>query len=222
MKNESVWNAWFPDFVRAGEPALEKFINAAKFLELPAEQTVFQPGSQCANYYLLVSGSIRVFVLTPRGREVLLYRVQTGEGCVMTTSCLLGEAPYNVFAITDSSVTVIAVPTQVFHETITLSPTFRRFVFRGFTQRLANVLMRLEELMEGDIDQMLADFLIDHNQSGLVVTTHQMLADQIGTAREVVSRHLKRFEGEGWVQLSRGNIRLLNPDAIASYSKKKK
>jgi CRP/FNR family transcriptional regulator len=180
---------------------------------------IFQPGSQCGNYYLLIDGTIRVFVMTSSGREVLLYRVSQGQGCVITTSCLLGEDPYNVYGITDDPVRAFAIPSMLFHETLNHSEAFRNFVFRGFAHRLSRVLSRLEDLVEGDIDQMLAEALISQHQKNKVTLTHQKLAEHIGTAREVISRHLKHLENKGWIELSRGSIRLLDINALTEQAR---
>ena len=214
MDVERLWREVFPGLSDAGDAALKKLMQAARIVELPSEKTIFQPGSACGHYYLLLEGSIRVLVLTTSGREVLLYRVQRGEGCVITTSCLLGDESYNVYGITDGPIKAFSSPSHLFHETLRNSERFRAFVFRGFAQRLALVLGRLADLVEGNIDQMLADALITLALNGRVNVTHQALADQIGTAREVVSRHLKRFESQGWLHLSRGCISLLDPTAL--------
>ncbi|MEY2700773.1 MAG: hypothetical protein RIQ52_1528 [Pseudomonadota bacterium] len=213
------WGEAFPAFLNSGDPVIEHLMACARMTELAAEQMVFQPGSQCDHYHLLLHGAIRVFVTTPGGREIFLYRVRRGEGCVMTASCLLGSDPYNVFGISEGSVSAYSVPAHVFHQSLSQSLFFRTFVFQGFGARLASVLSRLEDLMEGNIDQMLVDALMAFSQHGCVNMTHQALADQIGTAREVVSRHLKHFELMGWVKLSRGRIILNNTAALSLYAK---
>ena len=221
LNAELLWTTHFPDFADSTDPSLQKLISSARVVELPAEKTIFQPGTQCAHYYLLLAGTIRVFVLTASGREVLLYRVQGGEGCVITTSCLLGDASYNVFGTSDCVVKAFAIPSSLFHETLQASEIFRKFVFRGFAHRLALVLARLEALVEGDIDQMLTDALLNLSKNNQVKITHQLLAEQIGTAREVISRHLKRYETAGWVELSRGSIRLLDISALKKHATRK-
>ena len=221
MNGEILWKTHFPDFASSTDLSIQKLMASARIVDLPADKTIFQPGSHCGHYYLLLEGTIRVFVLTASGREVLLYRVQGGEGCVITTSCLLGDDPYNVFGTSDGVVKAFAIPSSLFHETLQTSEPFRKFVFRGFAHRLSLVLARLESLVEGDIDQMLADALLQLSQNNRVSITHQLLADRIGTAREVVSRHLKRYETEGWVKLSRGSISLLNTTAIKTHAGKR-
>ena len=221
LNGELLWKTHFPDFAGSVDLSIRKLMASARIVDLPADKTIFQPGSHCGHYYLLLEGTIRVFVLTASGREVLLYRVQGGEGCVITTSCLLGDDPYNVFGTSDGVVKAFAIPSSLFHETLQTSEPFRKFVFRGFAHRLSLVLARLESLVEGDIDQMLADALLQLSQNNRVSITHQLLADRIGTAREVVSRHLKRYETEGWVKLSRGSISLLNTTALKTHAGKR-
>lgn len=214
MKTRDLWEATYPDFALSEEVPIRRLMADSRLVELPAEKTLFQPGAACGNYFLLIDGTIRVFVMTVSGREVLLYRVAQGEGCVITTACLLGGEPYNVFGITESPVRAFALSNRLFHESLNHSSTFRQFVFRGFAQRLSRILLRLEALVEGDIGQMLAEVLLSQHQRNTVTLTHQKLAEQIGTAREVVSRHLKHLEKRGWIQLSRGSIQLLDIAAL--------
>ena len=214
MTTDELWRENYPDFAKSDDPHIRHLMAQSRVVEVPSEKTIFQPGSQCGNYYLLINGSIRVFVLTSSGREVLLYRVTQGQGCVITTSCLLGEDPYNVFGISDSPVRAFAIPSTLFHQALNKSELFRTYVFRGFASRLSRVLARLEDLVEGDIDKMLAEVLIARCQESKVILTHQKLADQIGTAREVISRHLKRFEKMRWIALHRGWIQILDIKAL--------
>jgi len=206
MAATEIWNRYFPDFLSSGEPALAHLMQVARVLEIPRHQTIFQPGGACGNYLLVLDGTVRVQIMTPSGREVLLYRVNPGHACILTTSCLLGANDYPAFGITETAVMALAIPAEDFHMTIGQSAFFRRFVFAGFSERLSGVIGRMEELVEGDIDRMLAQALLEAARHGQVRLTHQDLAVAIGSAREVVSRHLKRLEEKGWVTLGRGSI----------------
>ena len=204
------WSRYFPDFVESRDESLQRLMTAARQLTLPAGQTLFQPGGGCGNYLLVLEGSVRVQIMTPSGREVLLYQVKPGSACILTTSCLLGANDYPAFGITETAVSALAIPADDFHRAIGQSTFFRTFVFSGFSERLSGVIGRMEELVEGDIDRMLAKTLLDAARDGKVTMTHQDLAVAIGSAREVVSRHLKQWEGKGWVKLARGNLELLD------------
>lgn len=213
-----IWSRYFPEFSACGDAALSRLMNVARRLGIPRDQTIFQPGGACGNYLLVLEGTVKVKIMTPSGREVLLYRVQPGNACILTTSCLLGANDYPAFGIAETPVTALAIPAEEFHRAIGQSAFFRRFVFAGFSERLSGVIGRMEELVEGDIDRMLAQALLDAAANGQVRMTHQSLAVAIGSAREVVSRHLKRLEEKGWVNLGRGAITLTDESALRSLS----
>ncbi|MGZ8219828.1 Crp/Fnr family transcriptional regulator [Methylomagnum sp.] len=208
MADATLWAQYFPDFAARAEPPVERLKTVAKLVRLSADQTVFQPGSPCGNYLLVLEGCVRVRIFTPSGREVLLYQVRRGGACILTTSCLLGGNDYPAEGITESPVTALAVPAAEFHQALNESTFFRAFVFAGFADRLTRVIVRMEELVEGDIDRMLAKALLASGTLDPVRKTHQALAADIGTAREVVSRHIKRFEERGWVRLGRGTVEI--------------
>lgn len=213
-----VWSRYFPTFSSNPDEAVERLMKAANLLELPAGQTIFQPGGTCGNYLLVLDGTVRVQILTPSGREVLLYRVNPGNACILTTSCLLGANDYPAYGITETRVIALAIAAADFHQALGQSVFFRTFVFSGFADRLSGVIGRMEELLEGDIDRMLARALLDAAHDGKVEMTHQDLAIAIGSAREVVSRHLKRLESREWVRLSRGSIVLSDEKALQALA----
>jgi CRP/FNR family transcriptional regulator len=214
MADPEEWSRYFPEISSSTDEALARLKKAANLLDLPAGQTIFQPGGRCGNYLLVLAGTVRVQILTPSGREVLLYRVNPGHACILTTSCLLGANDYPAFGITETQVAALAIPAGDFHQAIGQSVFFRTFVFSGFADRLSRVIVRMEELLEGDIDRMLARALLDSARDGKVDMTHQELAIAIGSAREVVSRHLKRMESLGWVKLSRGSVDLIDQKSL--------
>jgi CRP/FNR family transcriptional regulator len=219
MADIEVWSRYFPEFSSNPDEALSRLMSAANLLDLPAGQTIFQPGGSCGNYLLVLAGTVRVQILTPSGREVLLYRVSPGHACILTTSCLLGANDYPAFGITETQVSALAIPAGDFHQAIGQSAFFRAFVFSGFADRLSGVIVRMEELLEGDIDRMLAKALLDSARDGKVDMTHQDLAVAIGSAREVVSRHLKRLESRQWVKLSRGSLQLINYESLETLAR---
>lgn len=220
MADTALWNRYFPNFSPAADSAMARLMAQAKLMSLPAEQTIFQPGSLCGHYLLVLEGTVRVQIVTPSGREVLLYQVQSGNACILTTSCLLGGNRYPAFGITDQAVSALAISADDFHHAIGQSNVFRTFVFAGFAQRLAHVIGRMEELVEGDIDCMLARTLLNSAADDRVRMTHQDIAVAIGSAREVVSRHLKRLEDKGWVKLARGSLDLLDRESLEKLAYK--
>ncbi|MFY9656510.1 MAG: Crp/Fnr family transcriptional regulator [Methylocystis sp.] len=200
--------------------ALDEATNAAVekrgfILRAPAGAWVFREGLACEGYPIIVSGRIRVQKTGANGREIALYRVGPGETCVITTACLMRDAVYDAEAMAETDVTAKVLPKAVFRELLATSESFRDFVFRAFSARLASLLARIEEVAFERIDRRLAQRVLDAaDAEGAVAQTHRELAVELGTAREVVSRKLKDFERSGWIELHRGGLRLLNLAAL--------
>ncbi len=215
--NLPLWEKYFPQFIQNKDPFVEQLMASAKKVEIPAGQQVFYPGSLCENYLLMLEGCIKTKLISENGREVLLYHVRSGDSCVLTTSCLLSGEHYPAEGVTEEQVTAFVIPAAVFHHSVNHSAFFRQFVFEKFAQRLSSVFSRMEEVVFGPIDQRLARALLDTHKT-VIKTTHQELAAELGTAREVVSRHLKRYEAYGWVNLSRGAVEITDVPALEKLS----
>ena len=187
----------------------------AFILRAPAGSWIFRDGLACEAYPIVVSGRIRVQKTGANGREIALYRVGPGETCVITTACLMRDAVYDAEAVAETDVTAKVLPKAVFRELLATSESFRDFVFRSFSARLAHLLARIEEVAFERIDRRLAQRLLDAaGEDGALAATHRELALELGTAREVVSRKLKDFERNGWIELYRGGLRLVHPEAL--------
>ena len=205
----------FPQLFETDDPTLRRIMATARTITVPAATRIFSPGNPCQNYLLVIDGSVRVQLVAENGREVLLYRVHGGQSCILTTSCLLGADRYPAEGIAETQVTALALPQSAFNEGLDHCPVFRRFVFNNLGQRFATVVARMEAVAFHSIDTRLADALLKRcDRQTHTAVTHQELALELGTAREVISRHLKRFETRGWVRLSRGVITLTDTDAL--------
>lgn len=219
LTSEILWNTHFPEFVRVGEAGINSLMASAKLVELPAGQQVFYPGAVCEQYLLVLEGSVKAQIISEAGREMLLYRVRPGDSCVLTTSCLLSGDQYPAEGITEDQVLAFAISSHVFYRCIEQSAFFREFVFKKFSARLSDVIALLENVTFSAIDTRLAKALLAE-ESNLITLTHQELAIKLGSAREVISRHLKRFEAYGWVALNRGTISLLDAGALKNVATK--
>jgi CRP/FNR family transcriptional regulator, anaerobic regulatory protein len=210
------WLGRFPALAAARDPELQRLVAAAPLLQVPAGVTVFHAGDACERYLMVLEGSVRVQKLAENGREIVLYRVAAGETCVLTTSCLLAGERYPAEGVTESPVTAAALPLARFQEALARSETFRRFVFTSFGERMAELMTLVEAIAFGRLDSRLAQRLLALGQStARVPITHQQLAAELGSAREVISRLLKEFERLGCIALERGEIAILDPVALA-------
>lgn len=177
---------------------------------MPANVDVFSPGSPCSAYLIVLEGAVRVQMLATTGREILLYRVLPGESCVLTTACLLGNEAYPAEGLTETETLAVAVPIERFKQLLATTSQFRDHVFAGFGRRIADILARMEDAVFHRIDLRLARLLLARGEDTAVTATHQDIATELGTAREVVSRQLKAFEKDGLVRLGRGSIEIVN------------
>ncbi len=159
----------------------------------------------------MLDGSVRVEKTAGNGRKIVLYRVARGETCLLTTSCLIAKQRYPAEGVTETEVLAAALPENIFHEALAISPEFRAFVFASFGARMTDLILLVEEITFGHADVRLARWLLDSGSApDEIVTTHQQLAAELGTAREVISRLLKEFERRGLVRLARGRIVITN------------
>jgi CRP/FNR family transcriptional regulator len=213
------WPEQFPELRGVDDPAWREVLAASRIVRLPAGTSVFRDGDSCRSYMLVLSGSMRIQKVSESGREIVLYRVEAGQGCVLTTSCLLAGRNYPAEGVTETEVTAVTIPLDRFEQGLAQSPGFRRFIFSTYTRRLTDLIMLIEEVAFGRIDVRLAHYLLRHaGGDGSLTVTHQELAVELGSAREVISRQLKEFERRGWVRLGRGRIVLLDRGALRRLS----
>ncbi len=180
---------------------------------------LFGPGDSSDAFLIPIKGAVRVEHMGPTGRSVVLYRVTPGDSCVMTTSCLLSGAPYEAYGYAEGAVEAIAMPAAAFRDLIEQEPEFRTLALGVFSRRMIELVEVIDELLLHRVDLRLAAWLAEKAAAGAAVAaTHQAIASELGTAREVVSRILKDFERRGWITLTRGAIRLKEPAALRRFA----
>ncbi len=212
---EQIWKHSFSSLFNCDDERVRQLSKQSKAISVAAKQRILVPGDSCHEYLLVAEGRLRIQFMTKSGREVVLYHVNPGDDCVLTTSCLFSGDNFPVEGITETDAILIAIPAKIFHETLESSLIFRKFVFSTFSKRLTDVIARMEMMCSSSIDYQLAKTLLQLGKKNLIISiTHQELASEIGTVREVVSRHLKRFEVNHWIQLKRGNIELIQPKGL--------
>jgi CRP/FNR family transcriptional regulator len=161
---------------------------------------------------MVVRGVVRVTKAAANGRELALYRVSPGDSCVISTGCLLGHAPYAARGVAETDVTLALLPSAMFDRLVEQHEPFRRYVFSLFSERLAGLMQLIEEVAFRRLDARLAALL--HARASPLRTTHQALADELGSVREIVSRLLRGFEEEGLVRLSREQVEVVDREGL--------
>ncbi|MCG2578532.1 Crp/Fnr family transcriptional regulator [Dechloromonas sp. XY25] len=195
----------------SGLPAerLTALTQAAAVMHIPAGSQVFAEHQPCQGFPLLLEGNIKVIKLAASGRELMLYRVIPGGSCIISSSCLLGHTDYNARGVAETPLTLLALPVDEFSRLLVEHATFRDFVFHLFTERIAELMQLVEEVAFARLDQRLAKLLLARHDNALNVT-HQQLADELGSVREIVSRLLKGFAAQGLVALGREQLTIVD------------
>ncbi len=196
------------------DPALAAAIDRdAIVLERQSGSVLFDAGSPCTGFLVLEDGLVRVSRLAEDGRELQLYRVEPGETCVLTVSCLLGRSDYPARGIADGVVRGVYLPAALFEQLTAASAPFRDFVYRAFSGRVSSLVELAASVTFGHLDRRLARALLERvRTSGRIVleVTHGDLATELASARESVSRLLGGFADAGVLEQRRGTIKVLD------------
>jgi CRP/FNR family transcriptional regulator, anaerobic regulatory protein len=191
---------------------LDEILTEAIVRDVPAGTVMFDERNACQAFPLLLQGTIRVSKTAPNGRELQLYRVVPGEACLLSSSCLLGNVPYSARGLAESDLVVVALPPPLFTRLLAEHEPFRAYVFSLFAERVSELMQLVEVVAFQRLDQRLAALLLGKGR--IIRTTHQSLAEELGSVREIVSRLLKSFADRGMVALERERIEILDPQAL--------
>jgi len=209
------WVKAFPELAVIDDPAWTQAIENSSMVVLPPEYEVFHEGEACKNYIFVLEGATRVYKLFESGREMVLYRLGKGETCSLTTSVLLAGGLYPANAVTEMETHAVLIPSSEFHAVFNSSTIFREYVCRVFGGRIRDMIMLLEAVTTRNVNVRLARWLLENRSpENTVEVSHRELAFELGTAREVISRHLREFEKTSWVRLSRKNIEVIDNQSL--------
>jgi CRP/FNR family transcriptional regulator len=199
----------FPVFRNASTKFLHDLLGASRHQAFHKHLTIYSEGDSCPAIAFLLSGEIRIFKIGEGGREITLYEIQSGETCILNASCILSGLTYPAHAVATEEGEMLLVPAVEFRRLIGTYSEMRDFVFNIISRRLASVMALVEEIVFGRMDERLLDYLKREAVNQQLAKTHQEIASDLGTSREVVSRILKDFERRGMLMLSRNLIRLV-------------
>ncbi|MHB1453328.1 MAG: Crp/Fnr family transcriptional regulator [Saccharofermentanales bacterium] len=181
------------------------------FSKIPQGTQLVRSSSECSGMILLREGRIRAFISSEDGREITLYRLLPGDSCVMTASCMLKSVKFQIYLEVEKNASLFVIPQSIFIRLNTENSAVKDFTMNLLADKFSQVVSIVEQMVFESIPTRIAIFLME--QSGLdnstdLEITHDIIAKNIGTAREVVSRVLKTLEKDGVIELARGHIRL--------------
>lgn len=197
------------------EDQVEHALRNGRWVSLKTGAVVFEELQSCNAYPFVLSGSVRVVKRSDSGREIALYSVKAGDACVVSSACLLGNKPYNALGVVQSDCEMLMMPTSEFDDLLSIK-IFREFIFSLFSRRVLDLMLLIDEVAFRKLDQRLARLLISKGTS--VDMSHQHLADELGTVREMITRILSGFADRGWVRLNRGSIEVIEKQELERMS----
>lgn len=198
----------FPRFRREGELVAEILAHARR-QTFPSDSHLYWEGDSCSAIAFVLAGEIRVYRCGESGREITLYEIGPDETCILNASCILGNNAYPANAVTVSAGEMLLIPAHEFRRLLGNYEAMSAFVYSLLSQRLAEVMELVQEVAFGRMDERLFEYLIEKSADGILHATHQKIANDLGTSREVVSRLLKDLERRGRILLARNVITLL-------------
>ena len=221
MNDTRTASALFRDLIDGSEQ-LSRTSSESGIFEVKSGNYVCMEGDLCRSLPLVIDGSVRVYKTAESGREITLYRIESGESCVVTASCIIGERPFPAFAAAETDVRAIMVPAGHFRQLVRDVDAWHDYVFGLLSGKLADVIELVEEVAFKRVDERLARRLVrsahedDPEKPFTVVATHESIASDLGTSREVVTRLLRDFEEAGWIRRGNRGIEVLDAQALIS------
>ena len=198
----------FPFFRTASKSLVESILSLSRHIKISANVLVKLEGDECQDFVLMLSGEKRIYKIGGSSREITLYEIGPGDICVLNASCILSNTKLPANAATTSETEVLLLPSKHFLDLIARYEEMRTFVHSHINAGMNSIMSLVSEIVFGKMDERLINYLIEKSENNSLKRTHQLIAQDLGTSREVVSRLLKDFERQGLVLLSRNFIQL--------------
>ena len=204
-----------PVFADSGPDLLREFRRSAFFARIPVGRDVFVDGDRVDAIALLISGVVRVYKIGEMGREITLYRFGNGESCILTANAILNQKTFPAVAVVESEAEAVMVPADAFRAWVRRYDFWREFVFDLLSQRLSSVMSIVDEVVFRRMDGRIAALLLSRTgPDDRIRITHQEIAAELGTSREVVSRIMEGFGSTGLIGSSRGQVEVLDREGL--------
>lgn len=198
-----------PEWTTAKRDAI---IDTLGFRSIEAGGTILREGQVCTSLPFVIEGLIRIFKISDQGREITLYRIESGQSCILSAGCAVGTDSFPATVVAEKPTKAAFMPHPTVRRLYAESASFRDFMLGQYAHRMEEVIELVEEIAFRKVDERLHQWLVesaDSTPGGLVEATHQELADHMGSSREVISRILKDWEERRLVELFRGSLRVL-------------
>lgn len=205
-----------PVFREANSQLAREFQQAAFLAKIPAGRDVFLEGDRVDAIAILISGTVRVYKIGETGREITLYRFGYGESCILTANAILSQKSFPAIATVEQEAEAVMIPADTFRHWVKRYDPWREFVFELLSDRLSIVMAVVDEVVFQRMDRRVAVLLLDRSTNTHPLRiTHQEIAAELGSSREVISRILEDFAQKGIVEVGRGTVEILDFDELS-------
>lgn len=208
-----------PFLQRANASLINELKREAQFTRIPAGHDVFVDGDRVDGIALLLSGVVRVYKIGETGREITLYRFGLGQSCILSANAILSDKSFPAIATVEEDAEAVMIPADVFRKWVNKYDLWREFVLDLLSERLSTVMAVVDEVVFKRMDRRVASWLLNQAKfQNPMRITHQEIAAELGSSREVISRILEDFSREGLVNSGRGTIEILDFKGLKSRS----
>ncbi len=206
--------------LQGADPELiREFKQAAFYARIPAGRDIFAEGNRIDAIALLISGVVRVYKIGETGREITLYRFGQGESCILTANAILSRQSFPAIATVERDAEAVMIPAETFRDWVQRYDSWRGFVFDLLSQRLSSMMAIVDEVAFRRLDRRVAGLLVERSRMGEAIRiTHQEIAAELGSSREVVSRLLEDFAERGWIRTGRGMVEVTDRASLETRS----
>ena len=214
-------NTWIPGWGQLTPAQQTRLSEAARPRAFSAGELIHNGDADCVGLLLVKSGRLRVFILSEDGREITLYRLLPGEICLFSASCMMPQIAFAVTVTAEAPSEVLVLPPDVYKAVMAESAPLANFTNELIAARFSDVMWLIEQILWKSFDRRLAAFLLAEaklEHSATLHLAHEAIANHMGTAREVVTRMLRYFQGEGWVKLARGTLQLTDEPSLRALA----
>lgn len=214
---EKLLSEAYPFWERLSAEERAELLRCAAPVSYRKGECVHRSDMGCTGAVLVLSGLLRVYIVSEEGREVTLFRIHTGESCVLSASCLLDTIAFDLLIDAAEDARTLVVPTSVLHPIMERNPYVGLYMYKQATERFSDVMWTMQQILFMGVDRRVAIFLWDEmarQGKQILKITHDELARNIGSAREVVTKVMKYFAGEGIVRVKRGQVEILDREKL--------
>ncbi len=194
-------------------PTLPTFLHqqdSVQTITVPVDTMVCQSGDICENLVIVLEGQVKVYRPAINGKSLTLYTVNKNESCILTASCILNQTPFPAFAVTTTEVKALSIRPEKVIDWLEHEPMWQKYMFGLLSQRMVNLIELVDSVAFESLDVRLEAWLLSRIDQKIIYTTHQQIAEELASSREVISRLLKSFEKKGFVELGRGTITVID------------